>query len=216
MSMPVGAGGAARAVHDGRGQSVTEFGLVLPVLLIVLLVGVDAGRLFFGWVNLQNASRIAANYAATNPAGPFVAGSPYETTVKRETAGINCASLTIPPPTFTPNTDVGSTAKVTLSCSFSLVMPFVGPLPLGATSTFPVRSGHIAGVPQPPDPPCDPPKIAVISYIGLTVGQARDAWTALGGIFSPSSGHNGQIVTGQVPLPHTCVSAGATMTVVYE
>jgi hypothetical protein len=178
---------------------------------------VDAGRLFFGWVNLTNAARVAANYAATNPnALSFGAGSEYDITVTNETAGINCAPVTLPTPTFAPDKNVGSTATVTVSCSFKLISPFVGPIPMGATAVFPIRSGTIAGVPVPPDPPCDPPKIAVISYIGQSVASARAAWTALGGTFNPANGQNAKLVTGQIPLPNTCVSAGATMTVVYE
>jgi hypothetical protein len=206
-----------RNARRASGQSVTELAILLPVLLAIILVGIDAGRLFFGYVNLTNAARIAANYAATNPAADFVSpGSDYEKTVTNETAGINCNPVTISSPTFSPDTNVGSTASVTVTCAFGLVFPLVGPIPLGATAVFPVRSGTILGVPNPPDPPCDPPKIAVISYVGLSVGDARDAWTALGGTFNPANGQSNKLVTGQIPLPNTCVSAGAQMTVVFE
>src|SRR5438034_112287 len=50
-----------------RGQSLVEFALVLPVMLIVIMFGVDFGRAFLGWVNLQNASRLGANYASLHP-----------------------------------------------------------------------------------------------------------------------------------------------------
>lgn len=50
-----------------RGQSVVEFALVLPVMMLLLVIGVDFGRLFFTSIQLTNAAREGANYAATNP-----------------------------------------------------------------------------------------------------------------------------------------------------
>ena len=50
-----------------RGQSLVEFALVLPVLLLIVLIGLDFGRSFLAWVGLNNAARIAANYASVHP-----------------------------------------------------------------------------------------------------------------------------------------------------
>ena len=50
--------------RDSRGQGIVEFAIAVPVLLLILLIVIDAGRLFYGYVALQNASRIAASYAA--------------------------------------------------------------------------------------------------------------------------------------------------------
>ena len=47
-----------------RGQAMVEFALVLPLLVLLLVMAIDFGRVFFGWVALQNATRIAADYAA--------------------------------------------------------------------------------------------------------------------------------------------------------
>ena len=51
----------------GRGQSLVEFALVLPIILLVVLLALDFGRTYLGYINLQNMARIAANYAANNP-----------------------------------------------------------------------------------------------------------------------------------------------------
>lgn len=48
-----------------RGQALVEFALVLPVMMLVLLVTVDFGRLFFSYVEVVNAAREAANNAAS-------------------------------------------------------------------------------------------------------------------------------------------------------
>ncbi len=50
-----------------RGQSLVEFALVLPVLMLLLLIGIDFGRVFLGWVTLNNVVRDGANFAALHP-----------------------------------------------------------------------------------------------------------------------------------------------------
>ena len=41
--------------------------MALPVLLFLTLIALDFGRVYLGYINLQNMARIAANYAANNP-----------------------------------------------------------------------------------------------------------------------------------------------------
>jgi Flp pilus assembly protein TadG len=50
------------------GQSIAEFALVLPVLLTVVGAALDFSRVYFAWVNLEAATRDAAQYVATDPA----------------------------------------------------------------------------------------------------------------------------------------------------
>jgi hypothetical protein len=198
----------------GSGQALPELALTLPVFMLILLIAVDFGRFAQGWITLENATRIAANYGAAAPTSPFGPGSTYETTVRNESNNSQCAIATVPAPTFSPNTDVGSTATVHMTCDFRLLTPFIGgllgnPVKLSATSIFTVRSGHIAGVPLPSIEPCTSPNLIVPNMVGLTVAQARDAWTAAGftmdaAHFDPSSGHNGQTVTGQIPDAGAC------------
>jgi hypothetical protein len=194
-----------------RGQSLVEFTLVLPLILILLAVSIDMGRLFMGWVGLNNAVRIAANYAAAVPTGPFTAGSEYELTVRRDTTTSNCPPTTVAAPVFNPNTSVGSQATVELTCTFRLLTPILGSIvgnqfQMSARAVFIVRSGDIAGVPVPPPPPCTAPNLAVPNLVGLEVQDARTAWTAAGftGSFSPSSGVPNKTVTGQIPDVGAC------------
>jgi PKD repeat protein len=44
-----------------------EFALVVPVFLLLLLIAMDFGRLFFTYVQVSNAAREATAYAATQP-----------------------------------------------------------------------------------------------------------------------------------------------------
>jgi hypothetical protein len=173
---------------------------------------IDFGRFAQGWITLQNSTRIAANYGAAAPTSAFGPGSTYETTVRNESNNSQCAIATVPAPTFSPNTDVGSTATVHMTCDFKLLTPFIGglvgnPIKLSATSIFTVRSGNIAGVPLPSVAPCTAPNLLVPNMVGLTVTQARAAWTAAGfalANFDPQTGHGGQTVTGQIPDAGAC------------
>jgi Flp pilus assembly protein TadG len=57
-----------RLPGHGRGQSLVEFALTLPLLLVLLLFALDVGRLFYVYVGVQNAVREAAAYAAGSAA----------------------------------------------------------------------------------------------------------------------------------------------------
>ncbi len=49
------------------GQSLVEFGLVLPVLLLIFAAAADFGRIFYGYVALENAVKEGAIYGARYP-----------------------------------------------------------------------------------------------------------------------------------------------------
>ena len=143
---------------DPRGQSLVEFAISAPVVLFMVLFGIDFGRVFLGWVTLTNAVREAANFAALNPTAwtsPANATiiAEYERLITTESAGSNCTLPTpIPDPTFPTGTDVGSPAVVAITCRFSLITPVIGnvlgsDIPVSASIAFPIRSGVIAGVP---------------------------------------------------------------------
>ncbi len=144
--------------HGRLGQSLAEFALTVPMALLMVLFGLDFGRVFLGWVALNQAAREAANYAATNPNAwtlPYnlVVQAEYTRLVTTEATGINCTMGTpVPAPTFPNGTGIGAPAVVELHCSFRLITPMIGiltgnPLPVSASSAFPVRNGTIEGIP---------------------------------------------------------------------
>ena len=134
-----------------RGQSLVEFALVLPVMLLIIMVGVDFGRAFLGWVNLQNSSRLGANYAAIHPNANWGnAGDSdtirYTALINNDIASSNCPLTALPMPTFS-GTAIGDNATVALSCTFRFVTPFIGNIfpsgmTMSASSVFHVRSGE--------------------------------------------------------------------------
>ncbi|MEP6985987.1 MAG: TadE family protein, partial [Chloroflexota bacterium] len=48
-----------------QGQTMAEFAITLPTLLIIMFGIIEFGRIFQAWVSLQNSARTAARYAST-------------------------------------------------------------------------------------------------------------------------------------------------------
>jgi hypothetical protein len=194
------------ASNGQRGQAMVEFALILPALLLMMLMAVDAGRLFFGWVNLQNAARIAANYAANYPTASWGTGSAYASQIQADATTINCTlPPTLPAPTFPAGTaTLGDPVEVSLTCGFHLFTPLLGnilgnPVELGSSAVFPIRVGIIGGasvtgvVPTPtpttsptPTPSATPQLCTVPTFIGqIKANQAPPQWKQAG--FTPTN-----------------------------
>src|SRR5438093_12700167 len=56
-----------------RGQNLVEFGLVLPILIIMMLGIVDLGFIYFIRGSVENATREAARYASVHPPSASIA-----------------------------------------------------------------------------------------------------------------------------------------------
>jgi hypothetical protein len=161
-----------RRRRRSHGQSLVELALVLPILLVLVLITVDFGRALYGWVIVQNSTRIAANFASVNPDGWKPPGDPavrldYVAQVERDFNTANCIPDPVPTPAFAdgPDTavgggyadtayDVGDTVIVNLSCTFRPITPIISALVgnnvvLGARSEFRIRSGDLVGLANP-------------------------------------------------------------------
>lgn len=177
-----------------------EFALTLPVLLLLLLIAIDFGRTFLGWVALNNAVRVGANYAAAHP-DDWDQGTTYEDLMAANVDAINCEQTNAGnPPVFGPTKEPGELVRVNLDCEFTIATPVVGAV-LGNTVTvsssaaFPISSGCLTACPTgPPAPPPPPPPNncrTVPDVVGLSVAGARAAWVAAGfqeSEFFPPSG----------------------------
>ncbi len=203
-----------RASESDRGQSLVELVLVLPLLIVLLLGAIDFGRVFFGWVAMQNAARVGANFASTHPdawtlTNPLAMSQrlEYQNRV-RDSGSTNCTLTpsTPAPPSFPDGTrGIGDRTRVDLSCDFALITPLMGNLVgqggllrISTDATFPIRQGCAdcgsSGTAPPPPPP--PNCRSIPSIVGLSVSGARAAWTAAGftGVFTPVSGDDTRTV----------------------
>lgn len=64
--------GTSRSLRE-RGQSLVEFSVVLPVMLAMVGIIIDASRLYQTWTNLESATRDAAQYLARSDPDPLAA-----------------------------------------------------------------------------------------------------------------------------------------------
>ena len=151
--------------NTARGQSVVEFALILPVLLLLLLAAIDLGRVYQGWVVLNNAARVGANYAASHADASFDLSS-YQQLVsdaRDEAIGTLADCGSVPDPAYPSGSDLGDFAEVVLDCEFRPLTPLIGDVfkssgnafRVSARSVFPVRTGLLApAAPPPPNSEC--------------------------------------------------------------
>lgn len=206
-----------------RGQALVEFAIVLPILALLLVMAVDFGRVFFGWVSVTNASRIGADYAAQHPDAWALSNTDqmdrYEELITNNNGG--CELAAIPDPTFTDangdglNRESGDRVNVPLHCTVDMITPLAG-LIVGSTvdiradSTFPVRSGQFAGPGGggPGNPPCSGVRVPDLRL--MTVSQGQQFWIDSGftGSFTASpTGQPDYIIQTQTLTPSAAVNA---------
>ncbi len=161
---------------------MVELALVVPVLLLLTLTAIDFGRVFLGWVNLQQMTRIAANHAAEHVSAWGTPGDPaerarYQTKVENDARAINCdPPAAIPPPQITGSA-LGSHVRVAIDCEFSIVTPIIsdilgGTVLVSAETTYPVKEGAVAIVPGGGSPIVVPPTAEF-------VGSPQSGWAPL-------------------------------------
>jgi hypothetical protein len=141
-------------------------------------MAVDLGRVFFGWVGLQNAARAGASYAAQHAtswvtpdtAVKVLARAQYAEQIIADARALNCDrdvdgdgdfdAADLPVPVFVNVTgtsnprEMGDHSTLTLECRFDLITPlanglFGGGIDINALAVFPIRSGTVAGIPTP-------------------------------------------------------------------
>jgi PKD repeat protein len=173
---------------------MVEFALVFPVLLFLLLVAIDFGRVYLGWVNVQQMVRIAANDAADHASAwqvPDTAAKAaernlYQKRIARDAKQINCALPNpIPDPVIAFGTSLGAHVTVGIDCEFSVMTPIIssivgGTVLVSADTTFPIKEGVVAAVPGGGAPIAPPP-------VAKFFGTPLSGWSPLTVVYTDTS-----------------------------
>ena len=158
-------GRGTHAGRGGRGQSLVEFALVFPIIVLLIVGFVEVGRAVFAFNTIANAARQGARVAAVNQLADVTecdASRPIEdpydphwsykgcAMVAAKTIGVGASDISIayePPPGTTvdcdPELHVGCIAAVTVTYDFEVATPFVswiiGPFTMSQTSEMPIE-----------------------------------------------------------------------------
>jgi Flp pilus assembly protein TadG len=157
--------GRARGRRRAGGQSLVEFALVFPIIILLVMAFAEIGRAVFAYNIIANAARQGARVAAVNQLADVTecdqsrpVEDPYEphwsmrgcAIVAGKTIGLTNADIAVayePPPDTTldcdPTLHVGCIAVVTITYHFTLTTPFVsnliGPFTMSQTSEMPIE-----------------------------------------------------------------------------
>ncbi|HST25974.1 MAG TPA: TadE/TadG family type IV pilus assembly protein [Gaiellaceae bacterium] len=118
MRIPVISSTRRRRLRSQRGQSMAEFAIVAPVLLLVLMGIMQLGVVYNNWVTLTDAARAGARKAAVCRSGCSPdATTAVQNAVKNSAANLNLSNLTV---TVTSTWAQGADATVSASYPWSI------------------------------------------------------------------------------------------------
>ena len=124
------------------GQTSLELAIIIPVLLTLLVIAADFGRLFYVSVSVQNAARAGAQYGAqTVVTAADLAGMKSE--AKQD--GVNITNLTV---TATQCTCQTSTTVTACAASYCTASPQATYVNVGTQSIFSTILNY-PGIPSP-------------------------------------------------------------------
>lgn len=109
------------------GQTLVEFSLILPIMLIMLFALVDFGRAFYTWIVVTNAAREGARTGAVQQPVDAI-----KTQVVKTASGLDSTKLTIT--VVNAQGTRGQTVKVDVTYNFSYVTPLKALMAMGGQS----------------------------------------------------------------------------------
>jgi len=115
-----------------RGQSLVEFALCIPVLILILIGIFDLGRVFNAYIVVTNASREGAYFGVLNPSDTD--GIVARAINEAQGSGVSLSSDNI---TVTSSGVSGSPMRVTVAYDFLLITSYVlggQPIPLQSST----------------------------------------------------------------------------------
>jgi Flp pilus assembly protein TadG len=127
------------------GQSLVEFGLILPIILLIIIIFIDLGRIVYYYSALNNAVREGARYGIVTP---FASSTARQTAVRNTVAHyavalpLNVSDIAIYCDRDTAKTTTNPCADfVTVSADIELqpIIPYFAQL-IGVGSTYRIRA----------------------------------------------------------------------------
>lgn len=123
-----------RVLKSAAGTVALEYGIILPLFLLMILGGMDAGRLVWTYVTLHRSVEAAARCAAVN-ADPSYSKTCRTTTEIAARAVTEAYGLNVTAGEFTvtyPTCGV----QVTANHNVQLIIPWIGTSPVGPSNTI--------------------------------------------------------------------------------
>ncbi|WP_270181368.1 TadE family protein [Alkalihalobacillus sp. CinArs1] len=118
-----------------KGQSMVEFALVLPVLIVLLFGIVDFGRIFHAYLTIDHASREAARSASVGEDDATIRAVAVDNATSINLSG---SQVSISPGGKKTS---GSEVRITISHNIDFLTPVIASLtgPIDLTSTTAMR-----------------------------------------------------------------------------
>jgi len=79
-----------KQIRDEEGQSMVEFALVFPMLLLLLLGIIEFGHIFYSYLMIENASRDGARYGSV-----WATDTDIKSVVQEKTYSLEQANLSV-------------------------------------------------------------------------------------------------------------------------
>lgn len=224
-----------RTNEGDRGQSLVEFALVIPILLTLVLVAVDFGRIYFTTIQVANAAREAAAYGAqfpTDSTGMLSRANAERNSQTQSGQQNTLTSSNVSAACKTPGgssiscsaasggSGTGNTLTVSVNTPFTFLTPFItnlfgGSMTIRSSATVAVLG--LAADPNAGDPSgCDAPDTPVLTLTptGLSVvidpaGSLPDAGVCAISGYNYDFGDGQSGVGGTVPTSHTYAVGGS-------
>ena len=110
----------SKARRHRAGQSVVEFALVAPIMIVVLLGILDLARIYTTMMSVESAAREAADYGTALGAGKWQTGAPLDATVA-EMKRRACVSASDLPDYVDPDNDplTGNCTNPSFACTIA-------------------------------------------------------------------------------------------------
>ncbi|HEY4227552.1 MAG TPA: TadE family protein [Candidatus Limnocylindrales bacterium] len=161
----LGARRRSGAGQRSRGQSLVEFALIFPIIILLIAGFFEIGRAVFAYNVIANAARQGARVATVNQLADVTEcdetwpiDDPYQphwsirgcVILAAKTLGVSTSNVSVsyaaPPDTTltcSPTLHVGCIASVTVTYAYTIATPFVnkliGPISMSQTSVMPIE-----------------------------------------------------------------------------